>query len=257
MNCQTFRETYFLLLLLILNLTLISSSYSSSRASKKYFQVANDWYETTYQSTTPSPPPSQSESTSTPRILFPPGISLEFQPTLTIPFINKDAFGIGSSFKVSFPVTILLDKLSLNSWNDIKDLETEIVLWDNNKNGFVKARKKRSNNSTTQENFSLCRKLSLQKLALFKKLETFASSVSNSWAWNSRVAMTGEDCLLRTICEIYYFPITEEFGVFGDLLRELVRADRFPTRECANGNNDILTKVVKVLFIIDIVFNIT
>lgn len=105
MNCQTFRETYFLLLLLILNLTLISSSYSSSRASKKYFQVANDWYETTYQSTTPSPPPSQSESTSTPRILFPPGISLEFQPTLTIPFINKDAFGIGSSFKVSFPVT--------------------------------------------------------------------------------------------------------------------------------------------------------
>lgn len=166
-------------------------------------------------------------------------------------------------------LSVLLDKLSLNSWNDIKDLETEIVLWDNNKNGFVKARKKRSNNSTTQENFSLCRKLSLQKLALFKKLETFASSVSNSWAWNSRVAMTGEDCLLRTICEIYYFPITEEFGVFGDLLRELVRsgilihvnnssnnladivlsftfrADRFPTRECANGNNDILTKYLQ------------
>lgn len=105
------------------------------------------------------------------------------------------------------------------------------MLWDNHKNSFVKGRKKRSaeeitNGTNSSLELSFCRKLALQKLAMFKKLESFGNSVGGNWAWNSKNSKNGEDCLLRAICEIYHFPITEEFGVFGDVLRELVRWDK-------------------------------
>jgi hypothetical protein len=132
--------------------------------------------------------------------------------------------------KIYFAVS--LDALTINKamdWDRFGGEQGEWV-WTSIKDRLNKARRKKrsvsfylspsSKNSTHLQNISHCKKLSLQKLSLFKKLESLLNTVMGYMSWKQNA---GDACLLRTICEIQEFPVTQEFGLFGDLLRELVR----------------------------------
>ncbi|XP_063605400.1 uncharacterized protein LOC134780557 [Penaeus indicus] len=144
--------------------------------------------------------------TSERRLRLPPETLLVFTPTLSLPAGRNLPIGYAASMTISIPFEIRFDDLGLTSE------ENPFGLWP--------------------------------KLGPFRKKRDSSAPLSGiNWAGGDRemiyqviedtlsnMGMNGTACLLRTICEMFQFPL-EKHGFFGEFLELLFSASRSPHAE--------------------------
>ncbi|CAH1099516.1 unnamed protein product [Psylliodes chrysocephalus] len=167
------------------------------------------------------------------RLALPPGTTLVIAPSLSLPFVRYPPEGFFSNLTISLPFTIDFNKLGLtdneNPYGVLPPLLARsmgraagTVLADYIGSMLDRRRGKRSVRNSSKEAVPQAfhgGERALLYVMLEELLEQFG--------------MDGKACLLRAICEVHAYPLTN-FGLVGEMLKLFFSASKSPYADKLN-----------------------
>ncbi|KAG5676780.1 hypothetical protein PVAND_006589 [Polypedilum vanderplanki] len=173
------------------------------------------------------------------RLALPPGTSLIFSPTLTMPFVRYPPEGFHSNISISIPLTIDFDKLGLtDNQNPLGTLlarsmsqSTGEILAD-----YVFKYLKHRSRRHTADNIQSVDKETPPKLPFENAFHGGERAILYAIVEDflSNFGIAGKACVLRTICEVHSHHSIHQYGLLGEIFKLFFTASLSPYAEHLN-----------------------